>query len=151
MSIAIAVHTLAAVVWVGGMFFAYVCLRPSLPGILEPPQPARLWRAALGRFFGWVWAAVILLLCSGFYMAFLRYGAIAGWPWWLHSMSSLGVAMMLVFAHVFFAPYRRLRRALDAGDNALAAASIGQIRRLVAVNLCLGVIVVIAASSGRYL
>lgn len=151
MPFAITLHVLAAIVWVGGMFFAYVCLRPSLPGILEPPQPARLWRATLGRFFKWVWAAVLALLASGLYMAFTRYGGMAAWPWWLHGMFGLGLAMMLIFMHVYFVPYRRLGVALDAGDKAAAASSVGQIRRLVAVNLALGVIVVIAASAGRYL
>ena len=90
MPFAIAAHVLAAIVWIGGMFFAYVCLRPSLAGILEPPQPARLWRAALGRFFRWVWAAIVLLLGSGLYMAFTRYGAMGAWPVWLHVMFGIG-------------------------------------------------------------
>ncbi len=151
MPFALALHVLSAVLWVGGMFFAYVCLRPSLPGILEPPQPARLWRAALGRFFHWVWLAIAALLGSGLYMAFMRYGGLATWPLWVHIMFGLGLAMMLIFMHVYFAPYRRLGRALDAGDKSLAGASVGQIRRLVAVNLTLGIIVVIVASAGRML
>jgi uncharacterized membrane protein len=30
MGIALALHVLSAVVWVGGMFFAYLCLRPAV-------------------------------------------------------------------------------------------------------------------------
>jgi uncharacterized membrane protein len=41
-ALAFAVHTLGAVVWVGGMFAIYVCLRPAL-STLEPPQGP--WRA----------------------------------------------------------------------------------------------------------
>lgn len=151
MPLAIALHVLAAIVWIGGMFFAYVCLRPSLPAVLTPPQPARLWRAALGRFFNWVWAAVAALLASGLYMALTRYGDIAVWPLWLHLMFGGGIVMCLLFMHVYFAPFRRLRRALDAGDMPAAAASVGQIRRIVAINLILGIIVVLAATAGRYL
>ncbi len=151
MPIALAAHILSAVIWVGGMFFAYVCLRPSLAGILEPPQPARLWRAALGRFFRWVWAAIVILLTSGLYLALARYGAIAGWPIWLHLMFGLGVAMMLIFMHVYFAPFKRLGRALEAGDKASAAANVAQIRKFVAFNLGLGLLVIIIASTGRYL
>ena len=29
-SIAVALHLVAAVIWVGGMFLIYVCLRPAL-------------------------------------------------------------------------------------------------------------------------
>lgn len=149
MSLAIALHVLSATVWVGGMFFAYVCLRPSLPGILEPPQPARLWRAALGRFFVWVWLAVLLLLGTGLYMGFIRYGAIAAWPLWLHVMFGVGVLMMLIFCHVYFAPFQGLGRALEAGDRSAASARIAQIRRWVAVNLTLGLLVVAVATAGR--
>jgi len=39
----LAVHVLCAVLWVGGMFFAYVVLRPSL-SVLEPMQPSRSTR-----------------------------------------------------------------------------------------------------------
>jgi uncharacterized membrane protein len=151
MALAIALHVLAATVWVGGMFFAYCCLRPSLPGLLEPPQPARLWRAVLGRFFAWVWGAIAVLLASGLYMALARYGGLAGWPGWLHTMFGLGLVMMAIFMHVYFAPYRRLARALDAGDRERAGASIAQIRRLVAVNLVLGVIVVMTGGAGPWL
>jgi len=151
MPLAIAVHLLAAVIWIGGMFFAYVCLRPSLAGILQPPQPAQLWEAVLGRFFRWVWIAIAMLFLSGFWMGATRYGAIGDWPHWLHTMFGLAVVMSLLFMHVFFAPFRRLQRALAANDPDSAAKSIGQIRRLVAVNLCLGLIVAIVGSTGRYL
>ena len=151
MLFAAALHVLSAVLWVGGMFFAYVCLRPSLAGILEPPQPARLWRAALGRFFRWVWLAIALLVASGLFMACSRYGAMTAWPLWLHLMFGLGVTMMMIFMHVYFAPFRRLGRALDRGDPARAAASVAQIRRWVAVNLALGLTVVVIGAAGRYL
>jgi hypothetical protein len=42
-ALALALHTLGAVVWVGGMFAIYVCLRPAL-GTLEPPERLRLMR-----------------------------------------------------------------------------------------------------------
>ena len=56
----------------------------------------------------------------------------------------------MIFAHVYFAPFRRLGAALDSGDFPRAVASVGQIRQLVALNLGLGLIVVLAASAGRY-
>jgi uncharacterized membrane protein len=43
---ALALHILGAVVWVGGMFAIYVCLRPAL-STLEPPQRLRLTRITL--------------------------------------------------------------------------------------------------------
>ena len=148
--VAIALHLLATVIWIGGMFFAYVCLRPSLRETLEPPQAARLLAASLGRFFRWVWVAVVVLLLSGFYMALVRYG-FGAWPWWLLVMIGLGLAMMALFMHIFFSPYKRLRRGLDAGDDERIRATIGQIRQIVLVNLLLGVVVAVVASAGRYM
>ena len=52
-ALALALHILGAVVWVGGMFAIYVCLRPAL-GTLEPPQRLRLMRVTFQKFFPWV-------------------------------------------------------------------------------------------------
>ncbi|MEA2948976.1 MAG: hypothetical protein QOI40_4306, partial [Alphaproteobacteria bacterium] len=59
-ALAIALHVLGAVVWVGGMFAIYVALRPAL-GTLDPPQRLRLMRATFRIFFPWVWVAILLL------------------------------------------------------------------------------------------
>ena len=64
-SIAIALHTLSAALWVGGMFFAYQILRPVAAGQLEPPARLRLWSAVFSRFFPWVWLFVLLLPLTG--------------------------------------------------------------------------------------
>ncbi len=69
-------HVLAAIVWVGGMFFAYMVLRPSL-GILEPPPRPRLWNTVFPRFFAWVWVAVIALPATGYAMVFTAFGGFA--------------------------------------------------------------------------
>ena len=70
---ALTLHILGAVVWVGGMFAAYVCLRPAA-GALEPPQRLELWRAFFAKFFPWVWVSVLLLLVSGYWMLLTSFG-----------------------------------------------------------------------------
>jgi uncharacterized membrane protein len=149
MGIALALHVLSAVVWVGGMFFAYLCLRPAVAE-LTPAQRTALWARVLGRFFNWVLIAVPLLLLSGLWMirGLGGMGAV-GLP--VHLMLGIGVLMMLLFLHVYFAPFRRLRRAVAAGDTPLAAQQVGIIRKLVAVNLSLGIAVVVIATAGQYL
>lgn len=144
--LAFALHVLSAVVWVGGMFFAYLCLRPSVSA-LAPVQRAALWNAALGRFFRWVLVAVPVLLLTGLWMS----DWLADADLHIHLMFGIGVLMMLLFLHVYFAPYRRLQRAVAAGDEAAAARALGQIRTLVAVNLVLGLSVVADATAGKYL
>jgi Predicted integral membrane protein len=130
------------------MFFAYVCLRPAA-GFMDGPVRARMWDGSLGRFFVWVWVAVILMLLSGLAMIG-QLGGFAHVGMYVNLMFALGIVMMLIYAHVFFAPYKRLHRAVAAGDSATAARQIGQIRRLVAINLVLGIIVLLLASAGKY-
>jgi putative copper export protein len=48
--LALAFHILGAVIWVGGMFAAYVCLRPAA-GSLEASHRLQLW-SAVRRFIG---------------------------------------------------------------------------------------------------
>ena len=150
MAIAISLHVLAALVWVGGMFFAYMALRPAA-GSLEPPQRLRLWAQVFGRFFPWVWAAIVVLLVSGYWMIFEVFNGFAGSGLHIHIMQAIGLLMMLLFLHLYFAPYRRLRQRVTDEDWAAAGTQLNQIRMIVAINLLLGLIVVAVASGGRYL
>ena len=149
-AVAITLHVLAAIVWVGGMFFAYLAARPVLAE-LDTPLRAKLWVGIFRRFFPWVWAAVLTLLVTGFYMVFANFGGFAGAPIFVHAMMGLGILMMLIFGHVFFAPYKRLKRAVAGNDEALAMKSMRTIRMLIALNLSLGLIVVAVAMLGAYL
>ena len=148
-ALALALHALAAVVWVGGMAFAYLFARPAL-GALAGPQRQTFWRGAFARFFPVVWATVVLLLATGYYLIFVTYGGFGAVGVHVHIMHLLGLVMMAIFAHVFFAPWRRFARAVDAGDRETAGKNIETIRKLVAVNLSLGVIVVAIGASGRF-
>ena len=149
MIVGLALHILGAVVWVGGMFLAYVVLRPAADP-LEPPVRLALWSRVLKRFFPWVWASIVALLVSGYGMLFLALGGFAGAGVHVHVMNLIGLIMMALFLHLYFAPWQRLRRALDAGDNAAAARQLGQIRTIVAINLSLGLITSVIGASGRY-
>jgi len=149
MSIAIALHTVAAVIWVGGMFFAYLCLRPAV-GALEPPQRCRLWREALGRFFAFVWASIAVLLATGYAMIFMHPGGMAAAGLHVHLMQGLGIVMMLLFMHVQFGPFRKLKLAVAAQDWPDAGKQVGRIRPVVAINLLLGLIVIAVATGGRW-
>ena len=151
MSLAIALHLVAAVVWVGGMFFAYMCLRPVAAEQLEPPQRLALWAGTFSRFFPWVWAVVVVLPLTGYWMIFGFFGGMAGTGWHVHLMQAVGWVMFAIFAHLYFAPYRRLRRAVAAQDWPEGGRILNQIRRMVGLNLLLGLITTIVASGGRYL
>ncbi|WP_018077529.1 DUF4149 domain-containing protein [Thiobacillus denitrificans] len=149
MTLSLFLHLLSVVVWVGGMFFAYMALRPVAASVLEPPQRLALWAGVFGKFFPWVWVAVALILATGLHMLMKLGGAAA--PHYMLTMLVLGVAMMAIFAHVFFAPYGRLRRAVAAQDWKAGGAALGQIRRLIGINLSLGLVTIAAVFLGRAL
>ena len=149
MAFLLSLHALAAVVWVGGMFFAYLVLRPAA-GALEAPHRLMLWRGVFARFFPWVWAAILALLISGYGMVFGPMGGFAGAGVHVHIMQALGLVMMLIFAHLFFAPWRRFRQAVDGSDFQKAGSQLNSIRKIVAINLVLGLLVVIIGGGGRY-
>ncbi len=148
-TIALILHSLAAVVWVGGMFFAHQVLRPAAAA-LEPGPRLSLWSRVLGRFFAWVVAAIVLLLLSGLAMVFGVYGGFAGIGLYIQLMMGLGIVMMLLFFHLYFAPWRRFRAAVGDQDWAGAGRQLGQIRALVTINLVLGLVTVAIGGSGRY-
>ena len=146
--LALTLHVLSAVVWVGGMFAAYVCLRPAA-GVLEPPQRLRLWRNFFAKFFPWVWVAVLLLLASGYWMLVNTFGGFAGAPIYIQLMQGLGWLMIVLFVWLFHGPWLALKRAVDAQDWPAAVPQLGRIRQIIMLNLPLGLIVVIIGGTGR--
>jgi len=148
MQFATLLHVLGIVVWVGGMFFAFMALRPVAASVLEPPQRLTLWAGVFDKFFPWVWLSVALILVSGLYMLMLL-GAAA--PHYALTMLVLGVVMMLIFAHVFFGPTKKLKRAVAAQDWKAGGAALGLIRKLIGINLIIGLVTIAVVFAGRAL
>ena len=138
-------HVISDVIWVGGMFLAYMAVRPAAGEVLDPPQRLKLWTGIFRRFFPWVWAAVTLILATGFIMM----GRLAAVPVYVIVMAVIGVVMSVIFMHLYFAPFGRLKRAVAAEDWKTGSAALNQIRVLVGVNLVLGLINVTVAVLGR--
>ena len=122
-------------------------LRPAAVEVLEPPQRLRLWNTVFRRFFVWVWVAVAALLASGLYMIML-YGGFAHIQMFINIMFVLGLTMIAIYGHVYFAQYRKLSRLVDNQNWKEAGEMLGKIRRLVAVNLTLGMLTVCVAVLG---
>ena len=142
-------HALSAVVWVGGMFFAHQVLRPAAT-LLEPGPRLLLWSRVLGRFFAWVIAAIVLLLVSGYTLVFVVFGGFSRVGIHIHLMQGIGILMLLLFFHLYFAPWRRFQAAVARENWAEGGRQLGQIRTIVTINLVLGLVVVAIGSSGRY-
>ncbi|WP_428486995.1 CopD family protein [Rhodopila sp.] len=135
-----ALHLLCAVLWVGGLFYAYVVLRPSLAAI-DPPQRMLLHTQVFRKFFLVIWHAMPLIIITGFAMLGLL-GGMANAAWQVHAMLGLGLVMAAVFLATFFGPYRRFRRTTD---RTRMAGNLDSIRKLIGVNLILGLITVVIA------
>jgi uncharacterized membrane protein len=127
-----AVHVLCAVVWVGGMFFAYVVLRPSM-AVLEPAQRMALHGQVFRKFFLVIWHAMPLIVLTGFALIFAVFGGMAGVRWNVHVMLLLGLIMAAIFLAIFFGPYRTFRAAPGP-------APLDTIRKLIGINLILGLL-----------
>jgi uncharacterized membrane protein len=139
----LAIHVLSAVVWVGGMFYAIIVLRPAL-SVLDAAPRLQLHMLTLKRFFLVVWHAMPLMLLTGWGMI-----VAAGWdmghlPLYVNAMQGLGVVMAGIFLFTYFVPFRRLRRAIRPGPELL-----GRIRLLVTANLIMGLLVILIATFGQ--
>lgn len=141
------IHILAVVVWVGGMFFAHMVLRPTAMAVLEPPPRLKLWRGIFARFFPWVWAAVLLIPASG--LVSLTATGMKGAPLSWHIMLATGSLMVAIFVYLHALPYGAFKREVDAGNWPAAAAALNTMRRLVATNLILGLATIAIATLGR--
>lgn len=151
MAFALALHLIAAVIWIGGMIFAHVMLRPVAASQLEPPQRLTLWVGVFRRFFPAVFASIATLLATGYWMVLSFYGGFEFVGMHVHLMIWTGYLMILIFLHVFFAPFRRLKQAVAAEDWPAGAKRLAQIRMLVGINIIIGLAIIAIASGGRYM
>lgn len=141
-------HVLAIIVWIGGMVFAHFFLRPATLS-LEPPQRLRLMHDVLGRFFRAVLVAAVVVLASGLWMigrvakesvqAGLGFNMPLDWT----IMAALGILMILIFGHIRFSLFKRLGKAVTASDWAAGGAALASIRTWVAINLTIGVLIIV--------
>ncbi|NWB47048.1 CopD family protein [Pseudomonas gingeri] len=140
-------HVLAALVWVGGMFFAWMILRPAAMAALEGPARLKLWVQVFQRFFVWVWVAVVLLPISGVGLIQLRFSGFETAPRYVQVMMGLYIVMVAVFIRIQSLQLPDLRQAVDAQDWPAGAAALGRIRRLVGINLLIGLVLVAIAAA----
>ena len=142
-----ALHVLAALVWVGGMFFAWMVLRPAAAATLQAPERLKLWADVFRRFFVWVWVAVLVLPISGIGLWHLRFDGMEGAPRYVHIMAGLYLVMLALFLRIQLLQLPALRRAVEAQSWPEGGAVLGGIRRLVGINLLIGLLVVTLASA----
>ena len=146
-SLVYTLHVLAALIWVGGMFFACMILRPAAVAALEGPARLKLWANVFQRFFVWVWVAVLVLPISGVGLLHLRFSGFESAPRYVQVMMGLYLVMTALFIRIQALKFPQLKAAVTAEDWPAGAAALGQIRKLVGINLIVGLVVVAIASA----
>jgi len=149
MLIGLAFHILAAIIWIGGLFFAYLILQPSVR-LLEVSIRMAFWSQVLSRFFLWGWISNAVLLASGFAMLFMGFGGFEAVPIHVRAMMALGIITAAVYAYLYVAPWRRFRRAVAITDWTVAERSVGQVRVFATITLALGLVTAVIGATGRY-
>lgn len=137
-------HLAGAIVWLGGMAFVIAAFRPSINLQLQAPQRLPLLAMALERFFKLVWVSILLLLLSGLYMLLAAGMRTAPLGW--HLMFAIGMLMFLIFAHIYFGPFRRMKLAVAVSDWPQGGKNAGVVARLVMLNFVLGWLAIAAVT-----
>ena len=146
-ALAYSLHVLAALIWVGGMFFAWMILRPAAVTALEGPARLKLWVEVFQRFFVWVWIAVVILPISGVGLLQMRFNGFETAPRYVQIMMGLYIVMTALFIRIQSLQLPELRKAVEAQAWADGAAVMGRIRRLVGCNLIVGLALVAIAAA----
>ena len=143
-------HLIAGIVWMGGMTFMLFALRPAAVATLEAQPRVVLMAEVFRRFYVWVMVAIVVLFTTGthLYTSTFRAAKMAtgagsvplGW----NVMLVLGLAMMLVFGHIYFAGFKKYKRAVALADWPLAAKAGGLIHTMTLVNFALGWLAILA-------
>ncbi len=143
-------HVLSVIIWVGGMFFAYMILRPVAASELEPPLRLNLWRHIFNHFFPWVWAIIFIIPVTGILLS-TPFGDFLSSPLYILIMTVLGSAMVIVFLYLYFTPFRKIKICLDNNDLPAAALQLNLIRKLVGTNTIIGIATVLVATAGKFI
>jgi uncharacterized membrane protein len=134
----------------GGMTFMLFALRPSITALMEPQPRARLMGEVWQRFFAMVAVAVLVLFATGTHLytsafkAAKAAGGAGSVPLGWNLMLVIGMLMFLIFGHIYFAGFRKFKRAVAAAEWPVAAKAAGLIHKLVVVNFVLGWLAIVA-------
>ena len=144
------IHLIAGIVWMGGMTFMLFALRPAVLGTMDAQPRAILMGQIWKRFFVLVLIAIVLLFATGthLYTATFRAARLAtgngnvplGW----NVMLVLGITMMLIFGHIYFAGFKKYKKAVGAAEWATAAKAAGLIHKMTLINFTMGWLAIVA-------
>ena len=111
----------------------------------------RALRAILQRFLMWVGVSVLVLIVTGYWLVFAVYGGFAGMPMHVNLMARHRLDHVPdVRPSVFSRRGPSFTAPVDAEDWPEAVARHNTIRRIIEINLTLGILTVVIAAGGRF-
>ena len=144
------IHLVAGILWMGGMAFMLLALRPAAFGLLQPPERLMLMGAVWKRFFPIVLVSIVALFSTGTNLYTTLFRAIkaatgqgsvpTGW----NIRLALGLLMMGIFAYIFWVAYARFKRAMVDLDWPSAGRAAATVNTAMAINFVLGWIAIAA-------
>ena len=146
-------HILAAVVWIGGMAFNLLVVRPSM-GVVDLPQRLKLADGILRRFIPVVWISVGLLVFTGLLMTLKRVASLevllkTGYGNVLILKLILVAVMISIVVLIRYSLLPRFESLIDSQSSDLNKV-LRQMVTLVKVNLALGVLVLLLAELSAF-
>jgi uncharacterized membrane protein len=149
MSVALPIHIVATVVWLGGLFLLSAVLQPSIRHF-DSKLVLSVWSQTLGRFLAWGSVSLIVIVATGIALVNLRFGGFSGMPTAHRWNMVLGIPAIALYAYLCFVPWQRYRRAMSRGDSKAAETSVRAIRRIMAVVLALGLAASVVSAAAHY-
>lgn len=147
-AVCLVLHMLAAIVWVGGVFFVRAILLPALSGWDNGERFAALG-LILPAFFRSIWGAVVVLLLTGYGVLLFGYSdGLGGGGVHVDIMQAVGWVLIFAFVYLDFGPFRLFLRAKEAGDTERALSKLQELQTGLSLTLALGVLTAIVGVSG---
>jgi uncharacterized membrane protein len=145
----LAIHILAVIIWLGGLFFLVVVLGPSAES-LDAAGASSVWYRTLSRSLAWGWLSLVLIVVTGVAMVFLVFGGYGHLPNIHRVNMAIGIPAIALYSYVYLMPWRQLGRAVRSSDRVVAAKKRHQVRTLLATILVLALSAAFMSALGRY-
>jgi len=149
-AIAVAVHVLAIVWWIGGVAMVTTVLLPAARRFDDAAAGMAMFQRIEARFAWHARVATFLAAASGFYMvAVLRLWPYFSKPeyWWLDAMVFVWTVFTLV---LFVAEPLFVHRWLDRQAAAAPARTLALLQRLHWIALIFSIVTILGAAAGSH-
>uniref|UniRef100_A0A7C2ZI48 Copper resistance protein D domain-containing protein n=1 Tax=Hydrogenobacter sp. TaxID=2152829 RepID=A0A7C2ZI48_9AQUI len=121
-------HLFFAIVWVGGMVYSLLFLRPSLREIAQEEQRGKFLKQVFSKFFLAVWLSIIVLFLTGMSL-WHGYRKDFSDNSLFHIKLFLFGLMVIIFTYIYFFLFRRNK--------------LSHIPNLIGVNLLLSILILL--------